>query len=37
MNEVNELIEIYKVLDDFLKYIEKEKLDTENLKKGGVS
>lgn len=29
MEEINELVEVYKMLNDFLNYIEKEKQQTE--------
>ena len=29
MNEINELIDVYKLIDEFLKYIEKEKQEIE--------
>lgn len=32
MNKINELIDMYKLLNDFLKYIEKEKQETEKRK-----
>ena len=29
MEEINELVEVYKILNDFLNYIEREKIQTE--------
>ena len=32
MNKINELIDTYKLINEFLKYLEKEKQETENGK-----